>query len=145
MATFKSLLIPADITEPLKTLDFDSVKPQFWSLMLNLPDNSLDFMTFPQHGVQFMFDALAFERGVHNPNLRVNMLEGRLRNGGKSMRLTNMLEGNFLLIGMDKDRNAADVPEHIADLAEEVDREAVVFSRQVDEATVALRAKGVID
>lgn len=145
MATFKSLLIPADITEPLKTLDFDSVKPQFWSLMLNLPDNSLDFMTFPQHGVQLMFDKHAFDREGYSPNLRVNMLDGRLRNGGKSMRLMNMLEGNFLVIGLTPDGNSADVPEHIVDLAEEVDREAVVFSRQVDEATIALRAKGVID
>lgn len=145
MATFTSLLIPADINEPLKRLDFDNANPFVWSLMLNLPDNSLDFMAFPQHGVQLMFDEHAFDREGYSPNMRVNMLEGRLRNGGNSMRLTNLLEGNFLLIGLDQDRNAADVPEHMLDFAEEVGRDAVWFSRQVDEATVALRAEGVID
>lgn len=138
-----ALIIPADITEPLKEVPFDDQDPASWPKLIGLDDNYLDFTTYLQHGVQTMHDDISLLRDHSEVNLRMNLLDGKLTRGG-GIRLSNMLSGDFLLIGTTVEGETTDVPQTVKDLAMQAHQDGVVLSRRVAEAQVKLRAQGAI-
>lgn len=140
---YTALLIPADILEPIQEVEFNTNAPESWPELIGLDDNEIGFLTYAHHGVQYMHDDISLLRDHSDVNLRMNLLDAKLVKGG-GIRLTNMLEGDFLLVGVDAAGETMDVPQHIKDLAHEAHKDGVVLDRQVSEAQVKLKAAGAI-
>lgn len=144
MTIHKALLIPADLVAPLQDVDFDDNDVDSWGPQVGVHDGNVGVMSYRPHGVQVIHDDIAFLRDEEvEVNLRMNMLDGKFTSGG-GIRLTNMLRGDFLLVGLTEWGDSADIPQHVVDLARETQKEAVVLGRKVAEAEVRLKEEGLI-
>lgn len=130
--TSTALRVPFSMLEPVELVDFDPSKPETWATLAGIPEDSIDFISYPHFGVQMLHDGNGLIRGDHEgtANMRIALFEAYL-NGGV-MRYDRVLVGNFLLIGTDGD-DTVDIPPTIIDAMAECSRRAVVFDRQVSE------------
>lgn len=145
MTIHKAILIPADMLAPIQETEFDDNDVDSWGPQVGVHDGHVSLLTYIPRGCQAIHDDIAKLRDEElNVNLRMNLIDAKLVGRG-GMRLTDMLEGDFLMVGVDPDSgDSCDVPESVEQVIRDAHKEAVVLDRQVQEAEVRLKAQGVI-
>ena len=107
MTIHKALLIPHDEMQAVEEVEFDTDRVHTWEELVG--SKTLDFKSFPTQGAQLMYDDMGLYRQPNNTNVRAMKLWAHL--AGVSLdNFRQNLVGNFVVIGMTRYGETADVP-----------------------------------